>query len=477
MLTAGCLDFGDPPRDSAPQSAHAASANSRAAPPVSPPKSPAAGNAVENMLAAEEDRLGQDAVPESIFREPEGKPFPLEAETDEEALAVGGRLELRRRRIAELARHPDRRALDSLKRILANRTDPLSAMAAIAISQIGGPEAQSALENALADPRVHVRQMAVSGLVDMRALSAAEHCRTMLQADRNPGVRAAAAVGLGLLMDTPSKSLLRERMREDAPIVRFGAAWSLAHMRDEHGFLYLQRLAVSEDPQASPQAIHTLGALKRREAVPALYRCLYSHKEAIWQAALQALSLVPEQEIEAGLSDLGERERTTAELHRRMLMALSGKGEMPLECHVLAVRGTSRERVLALRCLSVRGGVNAVPVVIEAMEARESETRIAAAQALQPLIRRHGLTLPEDGAEDWRRWWFGQYRVLAATSNEALLMTPAGTRRTVRVGTRLDWGAPVVSLRAGSGEKQRAGAAVTVQTGTQQVQIRPVSPQ
>lgn len=434
---------------------------------IGPAPRESGGDVFDDLLRAEEERLERvaddpDRGADNGFSDP--SPF---------ADPSPGRAPLvqRRQRLIQLARRPDPRALTELRTILRDRMDMLSALAALALGRLGGAHAENALEQALSDPRVHVRQSALSGLVQMRSSKAAEHCRTMLLGERMIPVRASAAVGLGVLRDADSVSLLVRVMSREAPVVRFSAAWSLARLGDRRGYVFLEELAASGDLQAAPQAMLTLGSLRDRRAVPALYRGLLEPREKTWRAALAGLKLVPPRELAAGLELLPAAAREPARIRRELLECLAEGGRAPVESFALVSRGTPEERVLALRCLASGGSIDAVPVAINALDDPTPRVQVTAAETLEQLMERHKLPKPERGRADYKRWWLDRYRVLAATRTEALLMTPATTRLRVRVGTRLDWDATVIGIAPGKGPNQRVGARVRLQLGSRTVDL------
>ncbi|MBN2712500.1 MAG: HEAT repeat domain-containing protein, partial [Planctomycetes bacterium] len=295
--------------------------------------------------------------------------------------------------------------------------------------------------------------------------------RKMLGSDRDAGVRNMAAVSLGMLKDKDSVPLLRERLADSSPTVRYYSAWALARMHDPAGFRHIERLALSNDPTIAPQAIMALGGLGTSESVPTLYRCLFSRKEKVWGAAVEAISALPEKTVEAGLENLPKEQKSSVTVRFAMLACIIGRGKVPAECANIIRNGNREERILAVRCYEKGVGGDSVPALIYATYDDEAEVCLAATEALGRVIKEKKLAQKKDGS--WEEWWFGQHYVLSAGSAEALLLDPLGNKEKVKLGVKASLGAVVVSIKPGTGKDKREEARVVLQSGRMRFEIRP----
>jgi HEAT repeat protein len=145
-------------------------------------------------------------------------------------------------------------------------------IAAITLAKINDARACEPILNALLSAEdSQVSKFMLSALVE---LNAARACDVLLQSlsDRNAGIRAAAAHGLGMVGDGKAIEPLQKAAMDTEAIVRVAAARSLAEYRDRERVRILMQLALEDTDQrvqdAAIAGLNKMGAY----AVAALQR-------------------------------------------------------------------------------------------------------------------------------------------------------------------------------------------------------------
>jgi len=360
----------------------------------------------------------------------------------------------RKQFLQEVIARPEAGRLEKVVKVLRNRMDPLSSLAAMALSRIGGTQAEKLLLGALEDSRANVRGVAVRLLAEQRATEIAVKARHLLQNDPDVSVQASAAVALGIVNDTESLGLLREILRTGSHALQFAAASALARMGEEAGFLHLETLALAGEPGLSAQAVAEIGAARSPRGTRALFQCLFSPNSETWIAGLRELEQSAPEDVDHFLAGQPPVQRSRLKLQLSLRRCLLGLEKMPPECVALALGELPDDQMLALKCMAVAGSVNSLPAAVDCLDSENAAVCKQALEALKGIAARHKLTdAPKTGASvKWREWWFGQYRISACTKEEAVLALPGGETRQVRRGTRLDWGAEVGEIKPGDGK-------------------------
>jgi len=171
-----------------------------------------------------------------------------------------------------LGRLEDRGSVDRLMRMLAEDPESMPRQAAaVALGDIGAPQAAPALARALFDAPADVRFQAASALPLVDPAAAVEPLRRALQ-DADAEVRATAAAALGDLRDDGSRDTLA-RLVEDPDIrVRMEAAMALARQGDRRGTPELT--AALDHRDFGPLAAEHLFRCPDKLAAPSLHRAL-----------------------------------------------------------------------------------------------------------------------------------------------------------------------------------------------------------
>lgn len=108
-----------------------------------------------------------------------------------------------------------------LAEILRSSGDPgFRARAALALGQIGGPDAEAAITRALTDPAAPVRVQVADALRRITGARAVTPLQGLLTADEDPGVRRAAARALGYLREPEAVAALSAAASDANPSVR-----------------------------------------------------------------------------------------------------------------------------------------------------------------------------------------------------------------------------------------------------------------
>jgi hypothetical protein len=156
-----------------------------------------------------------------------------------------------------LGKAGDRRAVPALVSLLSSDDPAVRSVAAPSLAMLGGRRAlNAAVRIALSDATEQARAAAVSALAFMFDDEAFEPLLTVLtETDELPTTRAAAAEGLGNLLQHADPESMRFRLarsvliaclRDPSPEVRFWSAFALGCMKAEEALPHLRRLAASD---------------------------------------------------------------------------------------------------------------------------------------------------------------------------------------------------------------------------------------
>jgi HEAT repeat protein len=154
------------------------------------------------------------------------------------------------------------------------------ATAARAVLSLGGSEAARLILPLLADPDEFVRREAAYALELARSPDAVPALITLVESDKKPSVRAAAAVALGQIGDRRAVAALSAALSRLVPASGF--------------FGRAVRRKVEEDEFVRRASAVSLGQIGAREGVPALVEALSNEKTPgdIRREAARALGLV-----------------------------------------------------------------------------------------------------------------------------------------------------------------------------------------
>ncbi len=226
----------------------------------------------------------------------------------------------------------------------------------------GDPRALPALFRAVEHPSGHVRAAAMSALGGFAAEREDVLARLRRgQLDVSTEVRVEALGSLArLLPASDALELLAQEVRREDPVLRAGAARSLAALADPGAVTLLQRLAADEDPRVATQAVEALGSHPGDATRAFLHRVLESPDNGLRLAAVQALRAMPD------ASDREPLERAfrtsqgdvAAEVAFNAIESLGALGGEEAKAFVLAALDDPRPYVaqVALRTLDERFG-------------------------------------------------------------------------------------------------------------------------
>ncbi|MBN1256302.1 MAG: hypothetical protein JXA52_01205 [Planctomycetes bacterium] len=342
--------------------------------------------------------------------------------------------ENRKATLERLASQPDPEAEPALTIILSTPTDPLSPQALEALSQLSSDTAFRAIRKAVSDPRSSVNAPALLAYIQSGREDAAGLCQQLFTPESTIALRAVAALGLGEMEVIGSADALRKAAITDFSMVRFCAAWALWRMGDDGGRAFIERLAMSNDPTLSPQAISFLYAMGEPTSIPSLLVAMGSSHSSIWIPAFQTLLTMPPESVHEGITlrqPFAER-YSVNEIRRNKLLRLAlkladenapdkfviGQKER-LELHQALVQTSEQdnlpEQLLAVSLLQKWNSPGAIEPLIRMLASPKAELRVASAATLRGIAKQHfPNNYPQgDMQVPWRRWWLRHCTVAA----------------------------------------------------------------
>lgn len=161
-----------------------------------------------------------------------------------------------------------RRALPTLLMALGDPAMRMKAAAAMALGQIGAPDAAGPLTSTLNCRDSHVRRCAAAALgriADARALGP---LLDTLQGDDDPSVRAEAAWALGALKDRRAVLPLIAALRWGSLTVRRNSAWALGEIGDPRAVNGLTALQPPQSPALAGTVREALRKIRQGGSTP-----------------------------------------------------------------------------------------------------------------------------------------------------------------------------------------------------------------
>jgi len=304
-------------------------------------------------------------------------------------------LEIRQAAIVALGRIGDARAVPALMHVLI--ADPESViLAAGALAKIGDRRAYQALSTLLGHERVAVRQAVISAL---NSLGHPEMGRDVVEwlRDANPRVRESAVRIAGYFGYPEAVDALLECTRDADEYVRRAAIENLPFLDDARALDLLARALTDETPLVRASAARAFAFVEDKQKLPLVLHALQD--EDLWVRYFAARSLGQHRFVEA-IDALGQLARADPDTPVRMsaIEALGNIGGARAVA-ILAPLTESPNRDIAREALNALGKIahpDALPALLAALRARESERRI---DALRALGARGG-----DGVADALQW-------------------------------------------------------------------------
>ncbi|MCC7137769.1 MAG: hypothetical protein IT460_05000 [Planctomycetes bacterium] len=303
------------------------------------------------------------------------------------------------------------------ERLEKNAKDPFeqrSRTAALrALGRIGGEAAAEVVCSVLEDPFVHVRDHAVSALIDALKGDKADETRAYLVrgplADRaHPAVRRGVATALGVRGGPEAwAALAAAAAKEGDPVVLEAMARALERAGDPALATTLLPALAAKDGAAAGAVARTIGRLSSDAAVvERLSKLLATRKEPLARAgAVDGLAAA----APAVLAAAGDAVRADPAFEPRIaladaLPALAAAGEKVRATALLGALladASWRVRVAAAEAAVALWDKEAVPLLIERLAAETGRLRRDVLRALEQLT---GAAVGRD-ADLWRAWW------------------------------------------------------------------------
>jgi len=179
----------------------------------------------------------------------------------------------------------DSTAADLILPFLEKTEHPIAKEAAFALGQMGVKSARPALEKAALSGSPGLAASSVEALAKL-ADSASVPVVEKLFANRSSEVRYATAVSAWKFKNKRLSSGLANLLSDRDAKVRFGAAWSLARFPDSAAIPALLKRVNDKSAYVRAQVVRPLGALKVREAAPAIARL--AERDLDWKVQVNA---------------------------------------------------------------------------------------------------------------------------------------------------------------------------------------------
>lgn len=295
----------------------------------------------------------------------------------------------------ELSVMGSERSVPVLARLLAQ--PPMAEMARYALDRIGGPAADAALLDALANAGGNTRIGIVNTLGRHRARTAVEQLKSML-GSTDAALAAAAADALASIADAPAQAALSAALDKGPAQQRFFLAGALlrcaerlAETNDRPGALAIYRRLYQpgESEMVRVAALRGLaaisGPISGDDALPVLTGALKDSNPTIRAAAIRSLLAIPGAATENVMVD--SMAELPAEGQVQMLAALGDRGDpaaRPVFDHALKSQNLA-VRIEALTGLQRLGDASSVMPVAQRAAATTGDEQSAARQCLYGL--------------------------------------------------------------------------------------------
>jgi HEAT repeat protein len=282
-------------------------------------------------------------------------------------------------------------ALPALIDALKDKKTPIRADAALGLKELGlkAREAVPALVQALHDKSFLVRATALAALADLGTFAepAVPELAKVLR-DPDERLRTGAAAALAAIGRAALPELARALDEGAAPLRRI-VILAVASMEDREAALGLLQKALTDDSPSVRQAALLVLAFQGPEAAamrPALRPLLQEPAARVRRAALLAfirLSTAADDDLVPTLTEtLHHKDKVMRQLAIQALVERAAEDSTAREGLGRALQDPEpAHRLLAAQGL-YRCGVNAVPVLVEALRAPQAATRLLAIQVL-----------------------------------------------------------------------------------------------